>query len=301
MAFLAVAFRRTDLALAAIAAATTTFVSIGLAVGTADVLWPAIAATIIGVAALRLRMEASITLTLAIASDFLALALLALHPSSAAIALASMATAWVVAIETRPRWPESIQTAVALILGAGGASLLAFDVRALPLVWSAVAIATAAVGRWLHRLQWTLQAPFWALAATIAAFIVDSRTLWLAGAFALATLALMPPEVPRARLALSGIVTLIALAGANTLLTTSDAGVLAMERSVVLALAAVVLSLIGRVRREAAVLARIVLALAGLKLLVEDFRTGRATTIVVALAAYGIAMVVISLHRKENR
>ena len=73
-----------------------------------------------------------------------------------------------------------------------------------------------------------------------------------------------------------------------------------MERSVILALAAVLLSLLGRVRPEAAILARVVLVFAGLKLLVEDFRVGRATTIVVALAVYGTAMVILARRRTSR-
>jgi len=306
LALIAVAVRRESSMVALIAAALMTFTSIGVSIGTGDVLAAAVAAPIVGVVALRLRMESYVTLILAIVGDFLALALMvtamldrAPRPV-AVIALVSMAILWVVAIEARPRWPESIQTAAALIVGAGGASLIVFDAFTLAIAWSAVAVATAAIGRRTERLQWTLQAPVWALAATLAAFIAafstESRTtaLWVAGVLAAIALALIPAVAPLARLTLLGTVTVIVLAGANALLSAVDAGVLAMERSVILALAAVLLSLLGRVRPEAAILARVVLAFAGLKLLVEDFRIGRATTIVVALAAYGTALVIIA-------
>ena len=312
LALLAVAVRRESNVIALIAAALLTFTSIGVSIGTGDVLAAAIAAPIVGVVALRLRMESYVTLILAIVGDFLALALMAMAmldraPRTVAeIALVSMAILWVLAIEVRPLWPESIQTAAALIIGAGGASLIAFDAFTLAIGWSAVAVTTAAIGRWSKRLQWTLQAPVWALAATVAAFSValtaGSRalTLGVVGALGVLALALVPPVAPLARLTLLGIITLIAIAGAEVLLTGIDAGVLAMERSVILALAAVLLSLLGRVRPEAAILARVVLAFAGLKLLVDDFRVGRATTIVVALAVYGTAMVILARRRTSR-
>ena len=308
LALLAVAVRRESSVIALIAAALLTFTSIGVSIGTGDVLAAAIAAPIVGVVALRLHMESYVTLILAIVGDFLALALMVMAMldraprTAAAIALVSMAILWVVAIETRPRWPESIQTAAALIVGAGGASLIAFDAFTLAIAWSVLAVATAAIGRWTERLQWTLQAPVWALAATIAAFSAETRTtaLWVVGALAAVALALLPAVASLARLTLLGTVMLIALASANALLTAADAGVLAMERSVILALAAVLLSLLGRVRPEATILARVVLAVAGLKLLVEDFRIGRATTIVIALAAYGTAMLIIARRRTPH-
>lgn len=307
LALLAVAVRRESNIVALIAAALLTFTSIGVSIGTGDVLPAAIAAAMVGVVALRSRMESHVTLILATVGDFLALVLTAMalldrapRPAAAMI-LVSMTILWVAAIEARPRWPESIQTAAALIVGAGGASLIAFDAFTLAIGWSAVAVTTAAIGRWSERLQWTLQAPVWALAATLAAFTLESRTaLWIVGVLAAIALALVPAVASLSRLTLLGIVVLIALAGAEVLLTGIDAGVLAMERSVILALTAVLLSLLGRVRPEAAILARVILAFAGLKLLVEDFRVGRATTIVVALAVYGTAMVILARRRTSR-
>ena len=305
LALLAVAVRRESSMVALIAAASMTFTSIGVSIGTGDVLPAALSVAIVGVVALRLQMESYITLVLATVSDFLALVLMAMAMldraprTVAAIALVTGAILWVVAIEARPRWPESIQTATALIIGAGGASLIAFEAFTLAIAWAAAAVTTAAIGRRAERLQWTLQAPVWALAALIAAFTTEPRTaaLWVVGALGALALALTPAVALLARVTLLGIVTLIVLAGAEALLTSNDGGMLAMARSVILALAAVLLSLAGRVRPEAAILARVVLAVAGLKLLVDDFRIGRATTIVVALAAYGTAMLILARRR----
>ena len=305
LALIAVAVHRQVGVVALIAAAMTTFACMGLAIGAEDVLPSALAATVVGVVALRLRLETYVTLTLAIVSDFLALALMAMTAiertpqSLAALALISIAALWVIAIEIRPRSAEMMQTAAALILGGGGASLFAFERPALPILWSMAAVATALLGRLSHRPQWTVQAPFWSIAATLAAFAVEARLtmLLVVGAVTIVALAFTPIESWRSRLVLLGVVTLVGLIGADALLVSADAGVLAMERSVVLALAAVALSFLGGALPEAAILARIVLAFAGLKLLAEDFRAGRATTIVVALAAYGTAMVLIARRR----
>jgi hypothetical protein len=306
LALLAVAVHRQHRGIAFLAAATMTFTSIGLAIGTGDVVPPLLAVAITGVVALR--TQSPVTLIFAIASDFLALALTAMAVldraprSLAAIALGSVAVLWVFAIETRPRWPESIQTAAALLIGAGGASLLMFDARSLAILWSVRAVIVAAIGRRWQRFQWALQAPFWAMAATIAAFTLESRTIALsiAGALAIVALSPLPTDAPLSRLTLLGIATLIALACSDMLLPAGNASVLAMERSVILALAAIALSLLGHLRAEAAILARVVLAVAGIKFLIEDFRAGHATTIVVALAAYGIAIVLVARRRTPH-
>lgn len=311
---LAISVRRRDTAFAFIAAASMTFTSIGLAIGTADVLAPAIAVTVAGVVAWRLQLDSYATLVLAAASDFLAIALGAMAAadrmpnSHAAVALISIAMLWVVVIETRPRWPESIQTAAIVLIAAGGAGLLTLTAPALAVAWGTLAALTAAIGRASRRDQWTMQAPFWVLAATAAAFLSEPRPsmLLMAGAMALVTLALVPADAGYSRLTLLAVVTVIALASVDGLLVRGSAGVLAMERSMAIAVTAVLLSLIGGVRTDAARLAPLVLAAGGIKLLVEDFRTGGAATIAVALAAYGTAMVIIARRRaprltlKEN-
>jgi hypothetical protein len=314
LAVLAIAVLRRDTAFAFVAAALMTFTSIGLAIGTADVLTPAIAVALAGVVAARLQLDSYVTLSLATASDFLAIGLIAMAAvdrvpdSHAAVALISIAVLWVVVIETRPRWPESMQTASIMLLAAGGAGLLTLKAPALAVVWGTLAALTAAIGRASQRDQWTMQAPFWALAATAAAFLSEPRPLMLlvAGALTFVTLALVPADAGYSRVTLLAIVTVIALASVDGLLIRGSAGVLAMERSLAIAVTAVLLSVIGQVRPEAARLAPLVLVFGGIKLLVEDFRTGSAATIAVALAAYGTAMVIIARRRaprltlKEN-
>jgi len=308
LSVLAISVLRRDTAFAFIAAAMMTFTSIGLAIGTADVLAPAIAVTIAGVVAWRLQLDSYATLVLAAASDFLAIALGAMAAADrmpntyAAAAMIAIALLWVVVIETRPRWPESIQSAAIVLIAAGGAGLLMLTAPALAVAWGTLAALTAAIGRASRREQWTMQAAFWVLASTAAAFLSEPRPsmLLIAGALTLVTLALVPADAAWSRLTLLAVVTVIALASVDGLLIRGSAGVLAMERSMAIAVTAVLLSLIGHVRTEAARLAPLVLVAGGIKLLIEDFRTGGAATIAVALAAYGTAMVIIARRRSPR-
>lgn len=301
----AVAVRRQSGAVALIAAVTTTFSAIGLSIGTADLVPTALATAIIGVVALRLRLKTYIQLSIAIVSDFLVLGLIVMTaldrtPHSRALvelALLTIAALWVGAIESRPLWPGPIQTAAAFIICVSGASLLAFDVSVLAILWSGIAVVAAGIGRRCHRPQWLLQSPWWAFAAMVAAFTPDGRMLLpVVGVAAITAFILTPIEVTTARLVLLGSVALMAIVSVNLLLSTPDPAVLAMERSIILAMAAVLLALRGAAWPESAVLARVVLVVAALKFLVEDLRNGQATTIFAALAAYGLALVIIARH-----
>ncbi|PYQ31782.1 MAG: hypothetical protein DMF56_01355 [Acidobacteria bacterium] len=274
-ALLFIARRRDSNAIALIVLAMTTLTLTGLAIGTADVLPCAIAATAIAVIAQR-------SVALMIVSDFFALALLAMtlldrtpQPRLVVeLTLVAIAVAWLVR-------PARIQTSVALFIGLGGASLLAFHAPTLVILWAAMSIATAR-----HEPHG------WMIAATAAAFATGTPTLSLAivGAMSIIAYAL----ASRARIVLLLIITLALLVNANALLTTSDAGTLAMQRSLLLAVTAALLTLLARRHPEAAIAARIVLGFAALKLLVEDFRFGHAATIAVALVAYGTVLLIIS-------
>lgn len=259
----------------AIAMAMTAVTLTGIAIGTADVLPCAIAATVIAVIAQR-------SVALMIVSDFFAVALLAMSlldrtPQPRLVVeltLIAIAIPW---LARRIR----IQTAAALFIGIGGASLLALDAFPLVILWSALSVATVR-----H------QPHIWMIAATAAAFATGTPALSLAIVGAMSLIALV--GAPRARVVLLLSITLAFLANANALLTTTDAGALAMQRSLLLALTVAVLTFVARWRPEAAIAARIVLAFGALKLLAEDFRFGRAATIAIALVAYGTVLLIIS-------
>jgi len=161
----------------------------------------------------------------------------------------------------------------------------------LVIVWSLMAVAMAR--------RWTRQAPLWILAATAAAFV--SNTLPIVGVLALVALVLMPADALYSRLIVLMVSTLALFAGASSLLTAGDAGVLAMQRSIILALIAALLSFLGRMRPEAAIAARIVLGVAALKFLFDDLRLGHATTIAIALVAYGIVLLACPPYRRNRR
>jgi hypothetical protein len=83
-----------------------------------------------------------------------------------------------------------------------------------------------------------------------------------------------------------------------------DAGVLAVARTGILALAAVGLAWLGRSTRlaEAHWLVYPVLVVGGLKLMLEDFRVGRPATLVISLALYGAALILApGLTRRKRR
>jgi hypothetical protein len=82
-----------------------------------------------------------------------------------------------------------------------------------------------------------------------------------------------------------------------------DAGTLASLKTVVLALSACTLALLARrsFGREFGWLAYPVLALGAFKLLAEDFRVSRPATLFVALALYGVALIVVSWARHGER
>jgi len=181
---------------------------------------------------------------------------------------------------------EPIQGAAAVLIGAGGAAAFALTPAALAVVWGLAAIAAAALGRRWPPFAW--QAPVWAAAAAVAAFLAHGPMLPVVAVLTAIALAV----ANRLRFVLLCIVTLLALASVEMLLVTGDPAVLAMERSIVIALAAVALSLLPL--PEGGTAARLVLILGGIKLVAEDLRAGRAVTIVVALAAYGLAMLIIA-------
>lgn len=307
LAFLIASVHRRTTGLAWIGAAMTAFTTVGLTIGTADALPPAIAAAIIGIVSLRLHIDSFITPLLTILSDFLLLVLIAMtairrSPHSLTLVeltLIGIAIAWTIAIERGTQWPVSVQTTAVLLIGGGGASLFALTATPLVVLWSLLATITAAIGRRYERRQWTIQAPLWAGGAMFAAFASEPRIgmLLLVGVAAVVTLLLIPRAARLSRLILLTTVTVIALACADALIVGAPASIVAMERSILLAVVAVVLSLLSATLPEARIVAFLVLLFGAGKFLVEDLRGGQAITLFAALAAYGTALVIIARRR----
>jgi hypothetical protein len=102
-----------------------------------------------------------------------------------------------------------------------------------------------------------------------------------------------------ARLVLAAIATLLALgavAAAVVPLSHNDAGAAAALRSAVIAVAAVAITLLARFprARELATLVTPLLILGATKFLFDDFSRGRAASLFITLATYGVALVVIA-------
>ena len=205
---------------------------------------------------------------------------------------------------------------IGLCAGATGGSL----------IYSAVAIACAALARRSNRLTLALQATIYALAAALGSGLVMaatgalvappsgvSGTPTLASALALATLAIVtflpvrrPVEswgvfasIPRVVLLTAVVATAIGVANAVTVTTLLDAehldgSVLATIRTAVLVIATLALArAAGHAHgREAGWLVYPLLVVTGIKLLVADFPQGRPETLFGALALYGVALIV---------
>jgi len=139
---------------------------------------------------------------------------------------------------------------------------------------------------------------------------------WIALLLVVATAALLQSAPPPSRAArtLALVVALVALGGllvgvaaaalAQAPGPAADAGILAVLRSALLAVAAVALAIasLQRGRPEHLRLATVVLVLGGLKLLVEDLRVGSAVHLVFSLALYGSALIVVpALARRARR
>ena len=291
-----------------IAAVFTVVTLTGLAIGTGDLLPAAIAACVAGVIAFRLRRDALTTTILSVASDFFAIALIvmtALDRTPHArwmveLALLAIAGGWLGGRASSPptragRDDESgragsppsvsLQGAFAVVIGAGGASLFAFTAPQLAIVWALAAIVAAAVTR--RAGIYAAVSIVCAIGSLVAAFIAGPQfvtPMLIAIAFAL-----LPQDIIVVRVTMLCLIVIGLFAAMQTSLALTP-----LHRSLVLAAAAILFALPRR--RESAIVARIILGIAALQILAEDARAG-ATTMVVALAAYGVAMLIVARRR----
>jgi hypothetical protein len=155
----------------------------------------------------------------------------------------------------------------------------------------------------LAALAFKPSSPWPALSPT--ALVVLALALLTAGLLVRAAPRAAPAPLATAARLLALIVACIGLAGliarwggsvlAEAPGADAQAGRLAVVRSAVLAAAAIVLAAWRAAggRRELVPLAWIVLGLGGLKLLVEDLRVGDAAHLVMSLACYGVALIVV--------
>ena len=234
------------------------------------------------------------------------------HPRAVGAACLTIAAAAYVACALRHSIALLIAGAIAALMG----SLLVLTPLALTIAWAIGAAVSAAIGRRTSWIPLHVHAALWSATAAIVAGLpmLFARALFspvatpeesrlpliVAGALAAITLWLTDAGARRSRLVLLAIfgATVIALALADAS-AMSNRAMLATVRTGALAVAAVALSLLSRKVPEAQTLAWVVLILGGAKLLAQDLAIGNATTLVVALALYGGAIVLVA-HRRER-
>jgi Predicted membrane protein (DUF2339) len=216
-------------------------------------------------------------------------------------------------------------TSLGLVLTLTGAAVLMRDTP-LVVTWSAAAVVAAWCGWRFSRAALTLHAAVYLGAAAATgglllsaemAFFGSAGAPWLAmgtGAWVVLAATVMCTLIPRDPRDLNAfwrmprvVMGLLLVAGLGTAVlavvvprlagtpgVACDAGILATVRTAVVAIAAVALALCRQSSRgfELAWLLYPVLIAGGLKLLVEDLRYSRASTLFVALALYGGALIV---------
>ena len=207
------------------------------------------------------------------------------------------------------------------LLTLGGANVVAFG-PALPVALGALGLAAAAFGRHFDRMTLRMHSAFYLAAGVLETgfFVACARSLagqstghlpalvWVAAMAAAAAWAVLAtdPGVPRsgtARLPQLLLATLAVFAAGKALQeglwsalgerVAGDAGVAAVVRTAVLAALALVLACGARrgTWPELGWLVYPLVALGGVKLLLQDLREGRPATLVVSLALYGAVLV----------
>ena len=295
----ALTLTRTDPLVANIMA---TVAAIGLAAATLDALAPMIAISVLGVVTKQKRLP------LIIAADVLAVVLVVVtligrtpYPVSVVeVGLIAFAVMWFrspqaliglagAAAVARFHGGDVVPVAIAslafgavlyrrreIIQGALAiAALLLVPPPQLGILFAVVAVAAAS-------LQRPIDSAAWAWAAVLAAFGSIPSLL------AVAALTAASAAIAKKR------TYLIAAAAAAVLVLP---GLTPLVRTAMFAGTAVIVSLLP----DARVLARLILIAGGAKIIVQDLRVANATSIVIALAMYGAAILFVSRSPRANR
>lgn len=188
-------------------------------------------------------------------------------------------------------------------LAAGAAALLAR--RAIPQLWGHAA---------LYALASTIAAGLFAASVGVVSGLahhpLDLSLANIVATLGIATAAVVAvaagaQEWRIARLVLAALAMLLvlgAVAAAVVPISHDDAGAAAALRSAIIAAAAVAIALAARTprARELATLVTPLLVLGAMKFLVDDFGRGRAASLFITLATYGVALVVIARMRSSS-
>ena len=193
------------------------------------------------------------------------------------------------------------------------------------ILWSAFAVITILIAQMVKASELTVHTMLYSLAAAAAGGLLSGSLMTIAGVGAkvpltyprmmtatllitATVLAFLATEnesrrhVRISRMVLLSISLLITIAGVALIavsLTSSDPGVAAAIRSVVIAIAAVALAFASRTRTfaDASYLVYPLLGIGAAKFVVDDFLAGRASTLFVTLAVYGFALLVLAKMR----
>jgi hypothetical protein len=289
IALLLIALRRSEPMIAIVAVGVTVIASIGIALGTADALPAAITVAAIGCfIAIRRSWEGYLTTAIAAASDSILLTLVVLTainrtPHDIAVVQAGLLLAGLLWVMT-PSVPQAI---IAMVIAVGGSALFVPARGASLVVAIAAAIVATAYSCWRAH-----QEPLFAISAAISlatgTLLATSGSL-LALAWSLVLCAILASR----RFELVAATTVAVIFTAMQFTPPS-------AWTALLALGIAVLSLLSARLPEAATVARVLLVVAGIKVLVHDLPNAQATTLVASLALYGGAMLMFAQRRRSN-
>jgi len=210
----------------------------------------------------------------AIASNIIALILILTRPPLTVAALVGYAALWTLV---------PLQSTFAALIGGGGATYIMFpDRQLLATVWAIIGLAAAETGRRTSTRTIAIQSIVWIVAATVLTPV--------AGLVAIVAFALT--RWREERLALLAVFSYTVFMGINAVV---DAP---MIHTVILASFASLLAMIPI--WETRILARVLLVAAGLQIVIEDLRLGSAGMMVIALAVYGVALLIVSKMSKRD-
>ena len=288
-ALLWTALRRTQPLVAIVAVAVAIIASIGVALGTADALPASITVAAIGsFIAIRRSWPGYLTTAIAAASDsiFLTLIVLTLVDRTphdvliVQVAMLAIGALWAVT-------PSVPQAVIAIVMAVGGVAVLV-PVRGANLVLAiAASLVAAGVSFWLARRE-----PLFAISGAVALAAATLLMTW-GSPLALVWSLVLAAMLARRRFELVATSTLAILVTA--MLYTPPVAWTAL-----LALAIAVLSLLSAKLPEASTLARVLLVIAGIKVVIQDLPNGQATTLVASLALYGGAILVFAQRRRNH-
>lgn len=216
--------------------------------------------------------------------------------ASAVVALAC----YVVAFARTAKTAVGVTLTIAAAFAASVAMVTLLTGAVLAAFWSVAGLASAAAARRVMWPQLFVHAALWSVGGLVIGF---NTTVGLVVAAALAAFALLLIPQREARYVR---LTLLAVSATSALLIVmhfappASRSIVAFEWTALLALTIAALSLLSGRVIEASMLARILLIVAGVKVIIEDLRVGQATTLVASLALYGGAMLLFARRRHHT-